>query len=66
MPKKYTILISDEKVIKKLDSLPPRSKGAYIAQAIEEKIIREMNILIDEDKIVQIVKRELDKRLGKQ
>ena len=66
MAKKYTVLINDENVIKKLDSLPQRGKGLYISQAIEEKIIRDNGIILDEQKIVEIVKTELDKRLIKQ
>lgn len=66
MAKKYTVLINDENVIKKLDSLPQRGKGLYISQAIEEKITRDNGIILDEQKIVEIVKTELDKRLIKQ
>lgn len=62
MSKKYTVLISNDNVIKKLDSLPQRGKGLYIAQAIEEKIIRDNGILIDENKIIEIVRRELSNR----
>lgn len=64
MSKKYTVLISNDNVIKKLDSLPQRGKGLYISQAIEEKIIRDNGILLNEDKIIEIVNREIEKKLN--
>ncbi len=65
MPKKYTILINSQTVIEKLDSLPQRSKGAYITQAIEEKISRNMDLILNEEKIVSLVRREVEKLINK-
>lgn len=59
MAKKYTILISNERVIEKLDSLPQRSKGAYISQVLDEKISHELGIKQDEEAIRKIVRNEL-------
>lgn len=59
MSKKYTILINNEDVIKKLDSLPERSKGAFISQLIEEKINQERGLHLSEDKIRAIIKEEI-------
>ena len=61
MPKKYTVQINDGSAIKKLDSLPERSKGAYITEAIIEKLNRENEIFLNEDRICEIVKREIKK-----
>lgn len=41
MSKRYNLLISNPDVVRKLDSLPERSKGAYVTEAILEKLANE-------------------------
>lgn len=65
MAKKYTILISNERVIEKLDSLPQRSKGSYISQVLDEKISRELGLRYDEHTIRNIVREEILTLLNK-
>lgn len=63
MPKKFTILINDEDVVKTLNKLPQRGKGLYITQAIQEKICREKGLYWDEKKIKEIIALEVEQIL---
>lgn len=65
MSRKFTILISDEEVIKKLEKLPERSKGHYITEAIKEKISKEKELVWDENKLKEIIAIEVEKLIGK-
>ncbi|KNY24773.1 hypothetical protein [Pseudobacteroides cellulosolvens] len=59
--KKFTVLINDETVIKKLEELPVRSKGHYISEAIKEKMNREQGLVWDEKKLKEMISLEVKK-----
>lgn len=70
MSKRYNLLISNPEVIKRLDSLPERSKGAYITEAILLKMANDENRLmpqIDTGKLLHSLEQRvarLEKEIG--
>lgn len=54
MQKRYNLLIQRDKAIEKLDSIPERSRGAYVTSLIE-KDVDEVFTREQEERIKEIV-----------
>lgn len=69
MRTKYTIVINDDDVVNILNSLPKRGKGRFITKVIKEKILNpnenssKNNLLLTEERIIELVNQEIDKRM---